>query len=77
MSEVADFEWNVSELATGTLCASGYAAKEGDALNEMTHYALIYGQDGPVSYWLRRGDVFLFRGSMDGVTIQSATTKRG
>lgn len=64
-----EVRWCVEELDTGLPVASGCAATEGEASREMLHYALQYGQDGPVRYWMRKNRKTLVQGELAGVKI--------
>ena len=65
------YQWAVYELTSGCLpVASGSAPDEASASKEMLHYAMQYGQDGPVRYRLGRGRKTLVEGELTGVRIE-------
>ena len=67
--ETSRATWGVEEMNTGLMVAQGSAPTADEATREATHYALQYGQDGPVRYWVKRGRKMLVQGSLSGVTI--------
>lgn len=65
-----DYRWIVYELTGECLpVASGSAPDEQSASREMLHYAMQYGQDGPVKYRLGHGRKTLVEGELRGVRI--------
>lgn len=63
----AEVRWAVEECDTGLMCAHGSAPTQEEAAREMMRYAMQYGQDGPVRYWMRQNRKTLVQGSMAGV----------
>lgn len=61
--------WGIEEMDTGLLVAQGDAPTADEATLEATHYALMYGQDGPVRYWVKQNRKTLVQGSLKGVTV--------
>ena len=64
--------WAVEERDTGLPCAMGCAATEEEAQREMMRYAMQYGQDGPVRFWMRQNRKTLAKGELAGVRIERA-----
>ena len=50
-----DIHWRIEERDTGTLCASGSAPTQAEAMREANRYALQYVQDGPIRMTLKHG----------------------
>lgn len=61
--------WGIEEMVTGLLVAQGDAPTADEATLEATHYALMYGQDGPVRYWVKQNRKTLVQGSLTGMTV--------
>jgi len=61
--------WGVKELDTGLIVARGSVPTADEAIREAAHYAIQYGQDGPVCYWVKQDGKILVQGSLNGVTI--------
>jgi hypothetical protein len=67
-----EVRWCVEERDTGMPCASGSAPTEEAASREMIRYAMQYGQDGPVRYWMRQNRKTLVQGEIAGVRVERA-----
>lgn len=61
--------WYVEERDSGLRVASGSAPDDDTAIQEATHYAMMYAQDGPILMRVNRGRKELVRMSLGGVTI--------
>lgn len=72
-----EVRWCVEERDTGMPCASGSAPTEEAASREMMRYALQYGQDGPVRYWMRQNRKTLVKGEIAGVRVEMKRTDGG
>ena len=62
--------WGIEESDTGIIVAQGDAPTVNAAAREAIHYAMQYGQDGPVRYWVRHGEKTLVRGTLKCVTTE-------
>lgn len=69
--------WGVEEMNTGLMVAQGSAPTADEATREAMHYALQYGQDGPVRYWVKQGRKTLVQGSLSGVRITEVPNDGG
>lgn len=69
-----EVRWCVEERDTGIPCASGSAPTEEAASREMLRYAMQYGQDGPVRYWMRKNRKMLVQGEIGGVRVTMKST---
>lgn len=72
----SEARWCVEEEATGMPVAQGSAPTVDEASREATHYALQYGQDGPVRYWVKQNRKTLVQGSLKGVTVTVTPNKQ-
>jgi hypothetical protein len=72
-----EVRWCVEERDTGMPCASGSAPTEEEASREMMRYAMQYGQDGPVLYWMRQNRKTLVKGEIAGVSVTMMRTDGG
>ena len=72
-----EVRWGVEERDTGMPCASGSAPTEEAASREMMRYAMQYGQDGPVRYWMRQNRKTLVQGEIEGVSVTMKRTDGG
>lgn len=72
-----EVRWCVEERDTGVVCANGTAPTEAEASREMLRYALQYGQDGPVRYWMRQNRNTLVQGEIAGVRVTMKRTDGG
>jgi len=70
-----EVRWCVEERDTGMPCASGSAPTEAEASREMLRYALQYGQDSPVRYWMRQNRKTLLKGEIAGVAVAVAAER--
>ena len=55
----------VFERGSEVASASGSAADSETAESEMMHYVMMYGEDGPVLYWMECDGNVLVSGSWD------------
>ena len=62
--------WGVEELSTNLLVAQGSTPTLTQAMSEAVRYALQYGQDGPVKYWVKKKNKVIVKGEIKGVTIE-------
>jgi hypothetical protein len=62
-----EVRWCVEELDTGIVCANGCAPTAEEAGREMMRYAMQYGRDGPVRYWMRKNRTTLLKGKIEPV----------
>jgi hypothetical protein len=77
MMASTEVRWCVEERDTGMPCANGCAPTEAEASREMMRYALQYGQDGPVRYWMRQNRKTLVKGEIEGVRVTMKSTSGG
>lgn len=73
----SEARWCVEEEATGMPVAQGSAPTVDEASREATHYALQYGQDGPVRWWVRQGRKTIVKGHLAGVSVEVLATGGG
>lgn len=50
-----DYRWRFRIIQDGQPVAGGDAPDRKTAMREMIHYAMVYGQDGPVTCQMRTG----------------------